>query len=88
VVTDLIRAVEPIELGLNVNATPSQIDAARSELSRLLRDAERYRWLREHQDCIPDLSSCRTKENQKVTLDAFLDVEINGDAKREEEGGW
>jgi hypothetical protein len=44
------------------------------------RDAARYRWLRDHQHCIPDLSTC-SRELAAKTLDAFLDAEINAEAE-------
>jgi hypothetical protein len=44
------------------------------------RDAARYRWLRNHQHCIPiyDLSTC-SRELAAKTLDAFLDAEISAE---------
>jgi hypothetical protein len=44
------------------------------------RDAARYRWLRKHQDCIPDLTACEP-HIQALTLDAFIDAEIKRDAE-------
>ncbi len=41
-------------------------------------DAARYRWLREHQDCLPDLSAC-SQRVQAGTLDAFIDAEMSRD---------
>jgi hypothetical protein len=43
------------------------------------RDAARYRWLRDHQDCIPNLISTCSRELAAKTLDAFLDAEISAE---------
>ena len=45
------------------------------------RDAARYRWLRDHQHCIPDLSTC-SRELAAKTLDAFLDAEISAETEQ------
>lgn len=42
------------------------------------RDAARYRWLRVHQDCLPDLGHC-SRDLQARTLDAFLDAELTAE---------
>jgi hypothetical protein len=52
------------------------------EIAATERDASRYRWLREHQDCLPDLSS-RSPHTMAGTLDAFIDSEIQVDREAE-----